>query len=191
MKRNSSTRPSDIESLGHQYRSAGPDLKQRVAEAFLSALIPAMSGLVARFERPGLERDDLLQEARLAALRGLEGWNPEKGKLWSYAYNKVRWAMHEKASHVARGPTLASLSDPAITDGLAAPPDPDFAVRDQLAQALAALPESERQILSLRAEGYNNREIAEMFGISPERVRQLYKGARGKAATLLAELERP
>ncbi len=179
--------PADIESLGQQYRASPPCPK--IVENFLKVLVPAMARLGARFERPGLERDDLLQEARLAALRALENWDPEKGKLWTYAYGKMLRAMQGKARQVARGPTLASLSDPAITDGLAAPPDPDFAVREAIAQALAVLPESERQILSLRAEGFNNREIAEMFGISPERVRQLYKGARGKAATLLAELE--
>ncbi|GAB6875760.1 FliA/WhiG family RNA polymerase sigma factor [Thermaerobacter litoralis] len=71
---------------------------------------------------------------------------------------------------------LDRLADPSAADPLAAATLADL--RRRLAEALAALPERERLVVTLYYyEGLTVKEIAEVMGVSPSRVSQLHTRA--------------
>jgi RNA polymerase sigma-70 factor, ECF subfamily len=65
------------------------------------------------------------------------------------------------------------------------PPEAAVAFLDQLEHFLKQLGPDERQILEMRLQGYNNREIAEKLGFYDRKIRRVIEHVRG-----LAEKER-
>ncbi len=73
-----------------------------------------------------------------------------------------------------------------LMNRLTSGPTPEEAVAfvDHLESFLSKLQPTERKILELRMEGYNNLEIAEQLGISDRKIRRLMERIRGLAENL-------
>ncbi|MFN3649031.1 MAG: sigma-70 family RNA polymerase sigma factor [Armatimonadota bacterium] len=150
-----------------------------------------------RFHVPkglGLEREDLISEARLALCHAARAWDPDRGAFSTYA----RTAIHNWLLRVCRlnrnrqtlRPQLVSLSAPvgeteedSFMDLL---PDPDVVLDEQvcqshlsdsLHQAIQELPEREREILQNVLRGRATSHIAQEQGCSRQRIEQIQSRA--------------
>jgi RNA polymerase sigma-70 factor (ECF subfamily) len=115
--------------------------------------------------------EDVVQEAFLALFRHLCGGGARQnlhGWLMQVSY-RLALRHRERRTRMQRH---ESPWEPGIADGVADPaedPEAQMAMREhqgRLQAVFRALPERERQCLSLRAEGVRYREIAQLLGIS-------------------------
>jgi RNA polymerase sigma-70 factor (ECF subfamily) len=133
--------------------------------------------------RPRADPSDVVQEAQMEANRRLDGYLKAPGlpfRLWlrQIAYDRLLMLhrRHVRAAQRSAGRDLMlpDHSSLALAEQfLARGPTPDeSAVRRELAervrQALARLPDAEREVLILRnLEGLSNREVAEVLAVDP------------------------
>lgn len=142
--------------------------------------------------RRHLESVDVLQSVALEAFRSLRRFEYRgPGSLNRYlrqlVLNKIRdradtfGAQKRDSGPLAGGERLADVADPASE-----PAYRDPATYDRLERALAALPESMREILVLRkVDGLGSREVAERTGKSDAAVRKEYSRALARLTTLM------
>jgi RNA polymerase sigma-70 factor (ECF subfamily) len=133
--------------------------------------------------RPRADPSDVVQEAQMEANRRLEGYVQDPRmpfRLWlrQIAYDRLIMLhrRHVQAARRATGRDLTlpdrsslALAEQFLADG----PTPSEAVvrrelADRVRQALAQLPEGEREVLILRnLEGLSNREAAAVLAVDP------------------------
>lgn len=131
------------------------------------------------------ESHDCAQDAfkrfyeRRSQLRGEEPWPFLQAIARSVLLNKLR---DQKAAK--RSAKIVEIDDPEVTE-LAAPPEPDYAERqkqehsrNRLYQAIAELPEGQRQCLGLWLAEFKYEEIAETLKISLDAVRSRLRDAK-------------
>ncbi|MFB3777153.1 MAG: sigma-70 family RNA polymerase sigma factor [Bryobacteraceae bacterium] len=118
-----------------------------------------ISALARGFARPGVEADDLAQEARLTFLRSKSGFDPNRGaSLSTYAYPRIQGAM---LSHI-RAEARRQASTVGLDDLPADPPSPvespegillgrlDAGSLRMLQRRVADLPRLQRKIVRRR-----------------------------------------
>ncbi len=186
-------------------------------EAMFAALIDAWSPGMLRAARAYVSDEhaaqDVVQDAWLGVLRGIGSFEG-RSSLRTWAYRILVNCAKARGTRDARAVPASSLAptdedygptvDPARLRGqlfffrghwtrkpAAWPSAEDDAVatetRQILAQALSALPERQRIVVSLRdVEGYTSDEVCELLGVSAANQRVLLHRAR---ATLRAALE--
>lgn len=105
--------PSDLADLVDTYH-ADPD--PRVAEEILSLIEPLLRSRVRKMTRPGVEVEDLMQVARMAAVKALQRWSPDGGAAYTtfavrYVDGTLRryYRDHGWDVHVPRSSKEASL----------------------------------------------------------------------------------
>ena len=182
----------ELERLGQTWRSALESQKARYAEEILEAMRFAVVHLLGKAigRQPRLnaaDRDDLDQEARLAILTGLPLWEPERGRLFTYLYARVRGHLTNRARSRNRGIQAETADETTLEEALTYEVDPSEQIhlRDRLIAFLDTLPTREREMLLLRLEGYSNREIGERCNLSDERVRTLINEIVAKGRKVL------
>lgn len=143
--------------------------------------------------------EEALQEAWLGALKGIRTFDPAKGtaRVWFLSI------LRHKASDQARARRGAPLSLDAplpgekattLGDLLATPGEaPEAALKHReetaaLLEALGSLPENHREAVTLRwILGWDDRRMAEAWGLSPEAARQrAHRGFQALKEALLA-----
>lgn len=173
----------------------GPDPHaSRDAEA---ALLRLHGGLLRqvlrRFSVPaGLPPDDLLQEGRLALLRSVRGYDPQKAAFSSYAIQAIWVALKRACDDYGRG-----RADRLPEGRLAAPPaslsedEPDHSggadPYELPAWVLDALTPLESSVLADRLlYGRSWEETAQAAGVTASRAREAYAWALARLRERLA-----
>ena len=158
------------------------------ARALTARLSPMVYRLAFRLLQDGSLAEDVTQDAMLRLWRIAPDWRSGEAKvatwLYSVAFNLSRDRMRQARRRAAQA--LDDVAEPADpTPGAAASLQSRQQV-DALQEALAELPERQRQAVVLRhIEELSNPEIAEIMGITVEAVESLTaRGKRGLAKAL-------
>jgi RNA polymerase sigma factor (sigma-70 family) len=127
------------------------------------------------------EAEDVTQEAMLRLWKVAGQWRQGEAKVTSWLYRVVVNLSTDRLRKRRPGPALDEIAEPPDLSASAVETMTDAARTRALDQALAALPERQRQAVVLRhIEGLANPEIAAIMDIGVEAVESLT--ARGKRA---------
>jgi len=165
----------------------------------VEAYTPGMRRLALTFVRTPALADDVVQEAWLGVLRGLDRFEG-RASLRTWIYRIVANIARTRAVKEARSAPFSSFGDePSVDperfiDGhWAKPPEPWRAVLDSEARALvdraiAALPDQQRQVIQLRdVEGWSAEEVRNVLELSETNQRVLLHRARSKVRAALED----
>lgn len=162
----------------------------RPDDAF-AQLVPAyrrrVFGIVYGILRDRGAAEDVAQEIFVKLWQGLDGYDGRaKLSTWIYAI-----ARNASISALRKRPRGISLSDPAVAaeadalESTAAPPDAEDA---QLWRAVEALPDKQRQVVTLfYQDDRTTDEVAEMLGMPVNTVKTHLHRARARLAVALAD----
>jgi RNA polymerase sigma factor (sigma-70 family) len=130
----------------------------------------AMARICAAYERDPGERSDLWQDMAFAiwtALPGFRGACSEKTFVYRVARNR---ALTQRFRRKLATTTLSEATDHADPRSGADEAVERASERARLLRAVPELPETLRGVVVLRLEGLNDREIADVLGVSPNNV---------------------
>ena len=159
----------------------------------------------SRFQASRMEYDDLVQEAYLGIIDAADRFDPARGKFSTYArwhiMKRIMDAIHNRNEIVRtprRRPThiCGSLKEGGVYLMEDDAPEP-LAVMEQdelvggVNDCIKQLPNREAIVIRLR-HGINTpkltlREVGDIFGVSPERVRQIQNAAEEKLRDFLEQ----
>jgi RNA polymerase sigma factor (sigma-70 family) len=204
--------------------SGGPPsvIHRRLLQAAQQGDAAAEEQLVRRYEPlvprvawtlrppPGLEREDLAQEARIGLIAAIRAWRPERGPFPPFADKCVRnqalLAIHAAARHkhqlLSRAKSLNSEhgGDPTTTRDPtnfvplhlaardASDPEARLLVGEQLTRIALALPTltvRERRALAGTLDGHSYEQLGSMLGGTTKAASQAAYRARRKLAAAL------
>ena len=162
---------------------------------------PGMRRFALRFVRTQTLADDVVQEAWLGVLRGLDRFQ-ERSALKTWIYQIVANVARTRAVRESRttpldfdGPSVEQ--DRFLPDGhWASPIEPWHDVlaaelRGVIDDAIAGLPEQQRQVIQLRdVEGWGSEEVCNVLELSETNQRVLLHRARTKVRLAVEEYER-
>lgn len=137
--------------------------------------------LVGLYAADSEEKKDLYQEILLQAWKAWPSFRGDaKFSTWLYrvCLNTI-FTIKRKSSAVEYRESLESVS-PAIKNLSEANQD-----AQRLYKAIRQLPETDRAIISMHLDGYENGEVAEMFGISMNHVAVKLHRIRQQLASIL------
>jgi RNA polymerase sigma-70 factor, ECF subfamily len=190
--------PVPDEVLLGRVRDGDADAFQVLFDRHLAVLRARVLRLLPARLRRRVSVADVLQEARLAALRGSDGFKPRangtvRGWLLRIAENQALTALrrHDGAARRSSGREVSRGGRPDTAAFAGAGPSPSEAaataeVREAVRAALEELPEDYRSVLQLvRIEGRTMAEAAVRMGRSREAVKKLYGRALGKLSEAL------
>jgi RNA polymerase sigma-70 factor (ECF subfamily) len=165
----------------------------------VEAYTPAMRRLALTFVRTPALADDVVQEAWLGVLRGLDLFEG-RSSLRTWIYRIVANIARTRAVKEARSAPFSSLGDELSVDPerfvdahWAEPPEPWRAVLDSEARALVdsaidALPDQQRLVIQLRdVEGWSAEEVCNVLDLSETNQRVLLHRARSKVRASLED----
>lgn len=141
--------------------------------------------------------EDLAQEVFTRALRTFDQYrgDAEWGFFETIARNVFYNWLRSQSARKRRGKSVA-IDDPDLADKLAAPGIPDYADRDEasrnwkrLREAMAELPEGQRECLDLQLQGLKYEEIAERMNISLDAVKTRLKEAKKRLRKQLGDVD--
>jgi RNA polymerase sigma-70 factor (ECF subfamily) len=166
---------------------------------------PAMRRLALTFVRSHAVADEVVQEAWLGVLRGIDRFE-ERSSLKTWIFRIVANVGRSRGVREARSApfsSFASADEPSVdpdrfqADGAwISPPEPwerleAGEMRRVIGAAIAALPSQQRQVISLRdLEGWDADEVASVLEISEGNQRVLLHRARSKVRAAVEEHER-
>ncbi|SFK48211.1 RNA polymerase, sigma subunit, ECF family [Shimia haliotis] len=141
-------------------------------------LTPRVFGHAYRMLGNQADAEDVAQEALIRLWKVAPDWRQGEAKVTTWLYRVVANLATDRLRR-ARGVALDAVAEPQDDAMSAADRMQDRARQDALQNALATLPDRQRQAVVLRhIEGLGNPEIAEVMDISVEAVESLT--ARGK-----------
>jgi RNA polymerase sigma-70 factor (ECF subfamily) len=147
-------------------RAATAETREARLNRLLKAYGDAMSRICAAYERNAAERDDLWQDMAFALWRALatfRGECSEKSLVYRIARNRALTHRFRKRLPTEPLSTATDFADErAAQDTLAE----RASEREQLLAAVQQLPETQRAAVVLRLEGLDDREIADVLGVS-------------------------
>jgi len=165
----------------------------------VEAYTPGMRRLALTFVRTPAVADDVVQEAWLGVLRGLDRFEG-RAALKTWIYRIVANIARTRAVREARSAPFSSFGDEPSVDPdrfvggeWAEPPEPWRAVleseaRTQVDRAIAALPDQQRRVIQLRdIEGWSADEVCNVLELSETNQRVLLHRARSKVRAALEE----
>jgi RNA polymerase sigma-70 factor (ECF subfamily) len=163
---------------------------------------PGMRRLALSFVRTPAVADDVVQEAWLGVLKGLDRFEG-RSSLKTWIYRIVANIARTRAVREARSAPFSSFAtedepsvDPErfIPNGdWGSPIEPwravlDTEARDVIARAIAALPDQQRQVIELRdVEGWSSDEVRNVLELSETNQRVLLHRARSKVRIALED----
>ncbi len=154
------------------------------ARALTMRLTPMVLGYATRLLNDAAEAEDVAQEAMLRLWKIAPDWRQGEARVTTWLYRVVSNLCTDRLRK-KRGVALEAVPEPVDDQ----PSAPDAMIEAEraaaLQQALATLPERQRQAVVLRhIEGATNPEIAQILETSVEAVESLT--ARGKRALAAA-----
>jgi RNA polymerase sigma factor (sigma-70 family) len=160
-------------------------LQERYVQ-LLNELGAGLARLAAAYEAVPQAREDLLQDIRVALWVALPRFRGE-ASLRTFVY---RIAQNRALTHVWRRKQAGAhdpIEDVELTDER---PDPEARAmesvsRDQLFEAIRALPLPSRQVITLALEDMSNREIGSVLGLTENNVAVRLSRARTLLRTRL------
>jgi RNA polymerase sigma-70 factor, ECF subfamily len=165
----------------------------------VEAYTPGMRRLALTFVRTPAVADDVVQEAWLGVLRGLDRFEG-RSSLRTWIYRIVANIARTRAVKEARSAPFSSFGDEAAVDPerfvdrrWSEPPEPWRAVLDAEARALvdravAELPDQQRLVIQLRdVEGFGADEVCNVLELSETNQRVLLHRARSKVRAALED----
>ena len=155
------------------------------ARVLVNRLAPRLLSHAARVLGDRAEAEDLVQETLLRLWKIAPDWRQGEAQVSTWAFRVLVNLCRDRLR--ARKPTLPmdAIAEPAADLKSAVDRMTDAERLAALDAALAALPERQRQAVSLRhIEGLGNPEIAEIMDIGVEAVESLL--ARGKRSLVAA-----
>jgi RNA polymerase sigma-70 factor, ECF subfamily len=166
----------------------------------VTAYTPGMRRLALSFVRTPALADDVVSEAWLAVLTGLDRFKG-RSSLKTWIYTIVANIARTRAVREARSApfsAFATADEPSVDpdrfarDGAwDSPPEPWRAILDSEARAvidaaIATLPEQQRQVIELRdIEGWSSEEVRNVLELSETNQRVLLHRARSKVRAAL------
>ena len=189
------------------------DGDERAFEELVTALYPAMVAVARGYVRDRPVADEVVQEAWLAVLNGLDRFEG-RSSLRTWVLRIVANIAHDRGAREARSLPFSSLDraegEPAVEPERFLRSDEPFPggwrsfptdwrtlpesrllsreTLDHVGRAIASLPDSQRLVLTLRdVTGFSAAEVCEVLGISAGNERVLLHRGR---ARVRAELER-
>ena len=173
---------------------------ERAFSRLVEAHTPGMRRLALTYVRTSSLADDVVQEAWLGVLKGLDGFQG-RSSLRTWIYRIVANIARTRAVREARTTPFSSFEheegpsvDPERFDRgghWSAPPEPWRAVLDAEArglvdQAIAALPDVQRRVITLRdVEGWSSEDVCNVLELSETNQRVLLHRARSKVRAAL------
>jgi RNA polymerase sigma-70 factor, ECF subfamily len=173
---------------------------ERAFMELVTAYTPGMRRLALSFVRTPALADDVVSEAWLAVLTGLDRFKG-RSSLKTWIYTIVANIARTRAVREARSApfsAFATADEPSVDpdrfarDGAwDAPPEPWRAILDSEARAvidaaIATLPEQQRQVIELRdIEGWSSEEVRNVLELSETNQRVLLHRARSKVRAAL------
>jgi RNA polymerase sigma-70 factor (ECF subfamily) len=172
---------------------------ERAFMQLVEAYTPGMRRLALTFVRTPAVADDVVQEAWLGVLRGLDRFEG-RAALKTWIYRIVANIARTRAVREARSAPFSSFGDEPSVDPdrfvggeWAEPPEPWRAVleseaRTQVDRAIAALPDKQARVIQLRdIEGWSADEVCNVLELSETNQRVLLHRARSKVRAALEE----
>jgi RNA polymerase sigma factor (sigma-70 family) len=130
----------------------------------------ALARICAAYERNAAERDDLWQDMAFALWRALPGFRgdcSEKSFVYRVARNRALTHRFRKRLPTTPIEEANDVPDVALAVDAAAERASE---RDRLLASIQHLPEPLRGVVVLRLEGLDDREIADVLGVTPNNV---------------------
>lgn len=153
---------------------------KQAAEALTRRLVPVVLAHAYRLLGERAEAEDVAQEAMMRLWKIAPDWRQGEAKVTTWLY-RVTANLCTDRLRKRRSVALDDAPEPLDETPSAPEQIQDKARMDALQEALAGLPDRQRQAVVLRhIEGLQNPEIAEIMEISTEAVESLT--ARGKRA---------
>lgn len=164
-----------------------------------------ISGIAPKYLGPGIELDDLKQEALLAVVLSENKYTSEKGEPAGFLGNEIKNALKKfRRKNLSSTRSLSEVvaddcgSPIRLVDTIGEPPIQELAAQasqtlrrlDQRLEARVALANSQpkykkqaaaREIMQLRAQGLTFAKIGERLGKSRKAVEMAYRRATGDA----------
>lgn len=171
---------------------------RRAQEELLRRYQPLLRATVRHFRLPpGVDRDDIAQEALIGFLRAVEAWRPERGTFGAFARRCVRnHVLHALDSAGAEKHKLLSHAvslDTAPEYSRHGDPEATVLAHEQLAtlaNAMRNLSDWERTALHASLNDVPHREVAREHGVTPRAVTLAARRGRRKL-TARAQLMQP
>jgi RNA polymerase sigma-70 factor, ECF subfamily len=173
---------------------------ERAFMELVTAYTPGMRRFALSFVRTPALADDVVSEAWLAVLTGLDRFKG-RSSLKTWIYTIVANIARTRAVREARSApfsAFATADEPSVDpdrfarDGAwDSPPEPWRAILDSEARAvidaaIATLPEQQRQVIELRdIEGWSSEEVRNVLELSETNQRVLLHRARSKVRAAL------
>jgi RNA polymerase sigma-70 factor (ECF subfamily) len=126
----------------------------------------ALVRVCAAYERDPVERDDLWQDVAFALWRALPGFRgdcSEKTFVYRVARNRALTHRFRKRLETSSLSQAGEVADPGSSADAAAE---SASERDRLLSTIQRLPETLRGVVVLRLEGLDDREIADVLGVT-------------------------
>ena len=165
-------------------------------------LTPGMRRLALGYVRTPALADDVVQEAWLGVLKGLDRFEGRSSlKTWIYTIvANIARTRGRRESLSTPFSSFATDDEPSVdperflADGhWASPPEPwrsvlDAETRAVIDAAIAALPDQQRQVIELRdVEGWSSEEVCNILALSETNQRVLLHRARSKVRAALED----
>lgn len=164
---------------------------------------PGMRRFALTFVRTPAEADEVVQEAWLGVLRGIDRFEG-RSSLKTWIYRIVANVARTRAVREARSAPFSSFGDdedePSVdperffpAGNWESPPEPwrtvlDSEARDVILRAISRLPDQQRQVIELRdVEGWSSEEVRNVLELSETNQRVLLHRARSKVRAALEE----
>ncbi len=161
---------------------------RQAARELTLRLTPRVLGYATRLLRDRAEAEDVAQEAMMRLWKIAPDWRQGEAKITTWLYRVVSNLCTDRLRK-KRGVALDAIEEPADDAPSVEAVMIDRARQLALYEALATLPERQRQAVQLRhIEGVSNPDIAQIMALSVEAVESLT--ARGKRALKLALAQR-
>ena len=162
---------------------------------------PRLFGIAARYFAPGLDRDDLMQEATIGFFKAVRDYKSDRGEFVGFAelcvrrqvITLIKTATRQKHSTLNRAVSIDARlyvdSDDTLLDRLSAPVEFSIEELSEVTTFLDALllrcSDLERGILSLYAKGYTFAEMAWELGVRWKSIDNAVWRVKVKARKLL------
>jgi RNA polymerase sigma-70 factor (ECF subfamily) len=173
---------------------------ERAFMELVEAYTPGMRRLALGFVRTAAVADDVVQEAWLAVLKGIDGFEG-RSALRTWVFTIVANVARTRAVREARSAPFSSFQAEGETSvdpdrffpqgSWSSPPEPWRAVLDAEARAaidaaIATLPEQQRQVITLRdVDGLTSEEVRNVLDLSETNQRVILHRARSKVRARL------